>query len=319
MKKIKYIITSALIAIIAIITTACATNTGNWTPPLVGPYAWIYNLFGHPLQNIMLHVSNLLGGTNGAGWAIIIITFVIQLIVLPLRLSSQSKMIKQQEKTKRLQPQLSLIQAAMKKNSNKQMQLSQLQMKIYKDNNMSMIGGMGCLPLLIQLPIMIGIYQAVAYSKTLASSSFMGISLSKPSIVFAVVAAILYLIQGYLSLIGISEQQKQTMLITVIASPLMTLVFSIMYSGALGLYFLVGGIVIVIQQLIATFILMPKVRADVDKELAKHPIKEVINQAMIDQILNESSDQMSQNKSHEITNLHEQLRKRNSGKQNRNK
>ncbi len=199
------------------------------------------------------------------------------------------------------------------------MQLSQLQMKIYKDNNMSMIGGMGCLPLLIQLPIMIGIYQAVAYSKTLASSSFMGISLSKPSIVFAVVAAILYLIQGYLSLIGISEQQKQTMLITVIASPLMTLVFSIMYSGALGLYFLVGGIVIVIQQLIATFILMPKVRADVDKELAKHPIKEVINQAMIDQILNESSDQMSQNKSDEITNLHEQLRKRNSGKQNRNK
>lgn len=276
-------------------------------------------MFGHPLQNIMLHVSNLLGGTNGAGWAIIIITFVIQLIVLPLRLSSQSKMIKQQEKTKRLQPQLSLIQAAMKKNSNKQMQLSQLQMKIYKDNNMSMIGGMGCLPLLIQLPIMMGIYQAVAYSKTLASSSFMGISLSKPSIVFAVVAAILYLIQGYLSLIGISEQQKQTMLITVIASPLMTLVFSIMYSGALGLYFLVGGIVIVIQQLIATFILMPKVRADVDKELAKHPIKEVINQAMIDQILNESSDQMSQNKSDEITNLHEQLRKRNSGKQNRNK
>lgn len=276
-------------------------------------------MFGHPLQNIMLHVSNLLGGTNGAGWAIIIITFVIQLIVLPLRLSSQSKMIKQQEKTKRLQPQLSLIQAAMKKNSNKQMQLSQLQMKIYKDNNMSMIGGMGCLPLLIQLPIMIGIYQAVAYSKTLASASFMGISLSKPSIVFAVVAAILYLIQGYLSLIGISEQQKQTMLITVIASPLMTLVFSIMYSGALGLYFLVGGIVIVIQQLIATFILMPKVRSDVDKELTKHPIKEVINQAMIDQILNESTDQMSQNKSDEITNLHEQLRKRNSGKQNRNK
>lgn len=267
----------------------------------------------------MLHVSNLLGGTNGAGWAIIIITFVIQLIVLPLRLSSQSKMIKQQEKTKRLQPQLSLIQAAMKKNSNKQMQLSQLQMKIYKDNNMSMIGGMGCLPLLIQLPIMIGIYQAVAYSKTLASASFMGISLSKPSIVFAVVAAILYLIQGYLSLIGISEQQKQTMLITVIASPLMTLVFSIMYSGALGLYFLVGGIVIVIQQLIATFILMPKIRADVDKELTKNPIKEVINQEMIDQILNESTDQMSQNKSDEITNLHEQLRKRNSGKQNRNK
>ncbi|MCT7783571.1 MAG: insertase, partial [Lactobacillus iners] len=33
MKKIKYTITSALIAIIAIITTACATNTGNWTPP----------------------------------------------------------------------------------------------------------------------------------------------------------------------------------------------------------------------------------------------------------------------------------------------
>ena len=183
--KTKYFSLFAMLGTLALILSGCANNGQSiYQAPTSGPYAWVFSLFGKPIQNIMLAVEHQIGGTNGAGWAIIIITFVVQLIVMPLRLASQRKMTTQQEKTQKLQPQMKLIQEALKKpglTQPQQMQISQLQMRVYKENNMSMMGGMGCLPLLIQLPIMMGIYQAVAYSKELAASSFFGISLGQRS------------------------------------------------------------------------------------------------------------------------------------------
>ncbi|WP_297817505.1 membrane protein insertase YidC [uncultured Lactobacillus sp.] len=323
--KNKYFKVFALLAFVAIFMTACATKTehGALAAPSAGPYAWIYNVFGRPLQNIMLFVEAKIGGSNGAGWAIALITLVVQFIVMPLRLNSSYKMTKQQEKTQKLQPQMQLIQNAMK-NKNltqpQQMQLSQLQMKIYKENNMSMMGGMGCLPLVIQLPIMMGIYQAVAYSNQLAKASFFGISLSQRSIVLTVIATALYVIQGYLSMIGIPEQQKKAMQMTLILSPAMTFFISISSSGALALYFLAGGIVIVIQQLITTFILMPKVKKEVALELKDKPLKTVVTQESIDEIIGStSSNSSSPAKNQAKQKLHKDLRARNAGKQQRKK
>lgn len=311
-----------LLLLTSVFLTACAVQPsahGAPTAPTSGPYSWIYNLFGHPIQNIMLFVENKIGGTNGAGWAIALITFVVQLIVMPLRLSSSYKATKQQEKMQRAQPQVDLIQKAMKEpglSKDHQMQISQLQMKLYKANNLSLTGGMGCLPLLIQLPIMMGIYQAVAYSKDLAEASFYGISLGQRSIVLTIIATLLYLVQGYLSLIGISEQQKKAMKMTLIISPLMTFFISMSSSGALALYFLVGGIVIVIQQIITTFVLMPKVKKEVEAELSDTPFKVVVTPEVINNIINDGktdNDQPSENEK----NTHKELRQRNSGKQNR--
>lgn len=324
--KTKYLKVLALLGLVAIFLAACASTTSSGTlkAPTVGPYAWIYSIFGRPLQNIMLAVEGKIGGTNGAGWAIALITLVVQLVVMPLRLNSSYKMTKQQEKMQRLQPQLQLVQKAMKTEGitqPQQMELSQLQMKVYKENNLSMMGGMGCLPLLIQLPIMMGIYQAVAYSDQLAKASFYGISLSQRSVVLTIIATALYVLQGYLSMIGIPEQQKQAMRMTLVLSPAMTFFISISSSGALALYFLAGGIVIVIQQLITTFIVMPKVKKEVAAELKEQPFKEVVNQEVIDNILgnnnatnNTSSVSANTAKQEE---LHQDLRKRNAGKQQR--
>ncbi|MDR4211034.1 insertase, partial [Bacillus thuringiensis] len=66
------------------------------------------------------------------------------------------------------------------------------------------------------------IYQAVAYSKELAASSFFGISLGQRSIVLTIIATLLYVIQGYLSMVGIPEEQKKAMQMTLILSPAMT-------------------------------------------------------------------------------------------------
>ena len=86
------------------------------------------------------------------GLAIIIFTIIVKLCLLPLNIKSQKAMRKQQK----IQP---ILQELQKKYANDQQKLQQEMMKLYKDNDVSMMGG--CLPLLIQMPILIGLYNVI--------------------------------------------------------------------------------------------------------------------------------------------------------------
>lgn len=321
MKKYrKYIGLTVLCLAVMLIVTACSQHSGaNSAPPTGGFYGWIYQYIGLPLQNIMLYFSKIIGGANGAGWAIILMTFVVRMILLPLMLSQQNKSTTQQEKMARLQPQMKLIQDTMKRKDltqEQQMTLAGWQRQLYSQNNLSLTGGIGCLPLIIQFPIMIGIYQAVMYSHSLANSSFFSISLSSRSIVVTIIATIFAFIQGYLSLVGIPKEQKKQMQSMMLMNPLMTLFISLSVSGSVALYWAAGNFFSVIQQLIVTFIIMPKVKRNVDKELQHEPIKEVVNKAKIDELLNVAPQASQENK--QVNQLHQDLRKRNKGKQQKN-
>lgn len=86
------------------------------------------------------------------GVAIILFTLLIKMLLFPLNIKSQKAMKKQQK----IQPILAELQ---KKYANDQEKLNRETMKLYKDNNISMTGG--CLPMLIQMPILIGLYQVI--------------------------------------------------------------------------------------------------------------------------------------------------------------
>ncbi len=86
------------------------------------------------------------------GLAIILFTIIVKLILLPLQIKSQKAMKKQQK----IQP---IIQELQKKYANDQQKLQQEMMKVYKENNVSMTGG--CLPLLIQMPILLALYRVI--------------------------------------------------------------------------------------------------------------------------------------------------------------
>ena len=86
------------------------------------------------------------------GVAIIIFTILIKGLLLPLSIKSQKAMRKQQK----IQP---LVAELQQKYANDQAKLQQEMMKLYKENNVSMSGG--CLPLLIQMPILLALYQAI--------------------------------------------------------------------------------------------------------------------------------------------------------------
>lgn len=86
------------------------------------------------------------------GLAIILFTIIIKMILLPLNIKSQKAMRKQQK----IQP---LVQELQSKYANDQEKMQRELSKIYKENNISMTGG--CLPMLIQFPILIGLYQVI--------------------------------------------------------------------------------------------------------------------------------------------------------------
>lgn len=307
----------SMLTILALVLTGCSSGNPN-TPPTSGPYAWIYQWLGIPFQHIMIKVGQMIGGVNGTGWSIVIITLVIRLILLPLMLNQQKKSVVQQEKMARLQPQMQLIQAAMRRKpitQDQQMQLSTWQRELYAKNNVSLTGGIGCLPLLIQFPIMIGIYQAVLYSTTLKQASFFGISLGSKSVVLAIVATVFAVIQSYMSLIGVPAEQKKAMQSMMFMNPIMTLFFSLSFSGALALYWAAGNFMMIIQQAIVTFIITPREKTRINKELADTPTEVVVTQEAIDNLFNGKAEKVN---NVEKESLHQDLRKRNQGKQNKN-
>lgn len=106
-------------------------------------------LITRPLGFIIRIIYNLV---QNYGLSIILFTIVVKLILMPLQAKSQKAMKKQQK----IQP---IIAELQKKYANDQQKLQAEMMKVYKENGVSMTGG--CLPLLIQFPILIGLYSVI--------------------------------------------------------------------------------------------------------------------------------------------------------------
>ena len=176
-KKIKYLLLIMATVLLVVVLSGCQMQNlykAGQKPPTGAIYGTLYNILAVPMQNLINWTASKIGGPSGYGWGILIITFIVRLAILPLMLYQSNKATVQQEKTKKIQPQLALVQKAMKeiKSQEAQTKLASLQMEVYKKNNMSIMGGIGCLPLLIQFPFMIAIYQAVMYSPEISSGRF---------------------------------------------------------------------------------------------------------------------------------------------------
>ena len=106
-----------------------------------------------PLVNMLLVFYGVLG--NSFVLSIIVATILIRLVTLPLTLPQQRNSRKMAE----LAPQLEELK---KKHGNDRNKYAQAQMELYKENKINMFGG--CLPLILQLVVMIAFYQALTGS-----------------------------------------------------------------------------------------------------------------------------------------------------------
>jgi YidC/Oxa1 family membrane protein insertase len=97
------------------------------------------------------------------GWAIILVTVMLRLLMLPISIKSQRSMMKMQ----RLQPQMERMRERFKDD---QERLQREMVDLYKRNHVNPVGG--CLPMLLQLPIFIGLYEALLNSVELRHAPF---------------------------------------------------------------------------------------------------------------------------------------------------
>ena len=87
--------------------------------------------------------------TGNYGVAIILLTLLVKLVLLPLTIKQTRSMIAMQK----IQPEIKKLQEKYKDDKEK---LSQEMMKFYKDNKINPLGG--CLPLLLQMPVFIALF-----------------------------------------------------------------------------------------------------------------------------------------------------------------
>ena len=104
----------------------------------------------HPLFNAVVFLYDILPG-HDFGFAIIALTTIIRVLFFPLSI----KTVRSQKALSQLNPKIQEIKQRFKNDKSAQ---SVETMKLYKENNINPLAG--CLPLLIQLPILIGLYQA---------------------------------------------------------------------------------------------------------------------------------------------------------------
>jgi membrane protein insertase, YidC/Oxa1 family, C-terminal domain len=111
----------------------------------------ILDFIAYPLGKFLYFIYNTLG-FHYYGLAIIIFTVVVKLVLLPLTV----KQYKSTSKMQVIQPQIQEIQKRYKNDKEK---LNQEMMKVYQENSVNPAGG--CLPLLVQMPILISLYWVI--------------------------------------------------------------------------------------------------------------------------------------------------------------
>jgi YidC/Oxa1 family membrane protein insertase len=187
--------------------------------------------------------------TSNYGWAIIVVTLIINLALFPLRLTS----LKSARKMQKLQPQIQAINARYKNISMrdpKKAEQNQEVMALYKKEGVNPVGG--CLPMIIQLPFLYAFYRVLSIAIELRHAPWLWVKdLSGPEMLPIHMLPIILVVTQFFSqkltpAAGVDPNQQRMMMI-------MPLMFGFMFyylSSGLVLYYLTGNLVGIAQQLI---------------------------------------------------------------------
>ena len=203
------------------------------------------------LETIAVDVLKGINGMVGNyGIAIIIVTILMRALIFPLTLKQEQSMKKMRDS----QPEIDKIKEKYKDNPQK---MNEEVMKFYKDNNINPMGG--CLPILIQMPIFVALYYAFSGSAIPNDATFLWFNLKKPDELFKIGSfavnllpilntGVTYIQQKIMSDTTKGQETNNTMQSMLYTMPIMMLVLFYNMPSGVTLYYLVSGILSVIQQ-----------------------------------------------------------------------
>ncbi len=153
MRKLRSVGLIVALLVLMLVLTSCGAPIA--TDPNAPPNGWWETLIVFPLAAALSWMNKMLqavGMPYSYGFAIILFTILIKVVTLPLTMAQLRSMRTMQH----LQPRMQELQ---KKHGKDREALSKAQMEMYKEAGYNPAGG--CLPLLVQMPILFGLYQAL--------------------------------------------------------------------------------------------------------------------------------------------------------------
>ncbi len=221
----------------------------------------------------IIWLAHFFGDSYGIG--IIIFTIIIRIILLPLMIFQTRSMRKTQE----VQPQLKALQ---KKYSSKDREtmakLQSEQQKLYSEAGINPM--MGCLPALVQLPIIWALYQAIWRTAVLRSGTFLWLQLGHkdPYFVLPILAALATFLSSWLTTKSAPETNSMNTMM-IVGMPVVVFFTAMNVASSLSLYWTVSYVFQVGQTLL---IQNPwKIQAERDKkEKVKAEHERIVKKAM---------------------------------------
>lgn len=228
------------------------------------------------LTNVLASLARL---TGDWGVAVIILTFIMRLIVMPLMTRSTASSARMQA----LQPKMKEIQDRYANDRERQAQEMQ---RFYSENKFNPLGG--CLPVLIQMPVFFALFTVAR--NVPAEAHFLNImpSLSQSAsgalaagglagaliyIILDIAFGILTFVPLVMNLKNTGEDQRQQTLIMGIMMAIMMLWFGWSVPGAVLLYYDTSAIWQVVQQKVVTQRVMDRVKAETEAKMANQPVQ----------------------------------------------
>ncbi|MDO4912802.1 MAG: membrane protein insertase YidC [Lactobacillus sp.] len=267
-KKIKLALVIMTVLIASVVLTGCASSTtmkpishsnGSWWD------RWIIYYF----SEFILFIAKIFG--NNYGIAIIAFTILIKAILIPLNAIS----IKSNTKMQAIQPQIKALQQKYSsRDAETQQILREETSKLYKEAGVNPYAG--CLPLLIQMPVLIVLYQAILRTPQLQTGKFLWMNLGKPDpyYVMAILAAVFTFLSSYIAQLSTpkSAQNGMTKSMTYIMA-VMVGFWAIYFQSAISLYWVVSNLF----QMVQTFVLQNPIKyrqeqarkAELEKEVQR--------------------------------------------------
>ena len=229
------------------------------------------------IQFLTQVLEALAGATGDWGLAVIILTFIIRLLIMPLMTKSTASTARMQV----LQPKLTEIQERYADDPERQMEEMR---KFQAENNFNPLSG--CLPMFLQMPIFFALFTvarnvpadasffnimpSIAMSASQAFAAG-GIGEALVYILFDVAFGVLTLIPMLLNAKNTPEEQRQQSLMMGIMMSVMMLWFGWSVPAAVLLYYDTSALWQVIQQQVVTQRVTEKVKAETEAQLQNQP------------------------------------------------
>jgi YidC/Oxa1 family membrane protein insertase len=204
-------------------TTKIDPSNGVWDKYFVGPLSHVLDWF-----------AALLWGQYGL--SILVVTLIIRFIILPLTL----KQYKSSKRMQELQPEIKKLKEKYKDDAKKQQEET---MKLFQTNGVNPLAG--CFPLIVQMPILIALYNAIMRNEFIAGHDFLWLQLGTkdPYYILPLLAALTTFFQQKMMSSQMAPQMQNLMFIF----PVLIFVMAMNFAAALPLYWIYSNLFTIVQ------------------------------------------------------------------------